>query len=300
MISARFINRGRRLHLQHGPIDLIIEASGDDVATAYRAAATRFDTVLQELVDELPLLKTRTNREINSASGTVAKRMIHSASQFRDQFTTPMIAVAGSVADEILQAMCKATNLTKAYVNNGGDIALRLAPGQTYTAGIISNPQQADIPATVTVNAADGIRGIATSGRHGRSLSLGIADAVTVMARNASLADAAATLIANAVTLQDNPSIVRVAAQQVDPDSDLKDTAVTVDVGKLSPGEISAALTSGVNYAQRLHSRKLIDAAYLSLQGECRTLCSSSAKLNSTGSVMRAQQNNKQRLVANA
>ena len=300
MISSRLINQGRRLHLQHGPIDLIIEASGDDVAAAYRAAEARFETILQELVDELPLLKTRTNCDGNMANGAVAQRMIRSASQFSDQFTTPMIAVAGSVADEILQAMCKATRLTKAYVNNGGDIALHLAAGQTYTAGIVTDPQQGDVQATVTLNAADGIRGIATSGRHGRSLSLGVADAVTVMARNASLADAAATLIANAVTVPDNPSIVRVAANQIDPDSDLHDTAVTIEVGKLPLAEISIALNNGVKYAQHLHNRKLIDAAFISLQGESRTHCAPSAKFNSSRSVTAAQQHNQQRLVANA
>lgn len=300
MISARLINKDRRLHLQHGPIDLIIEASGDDVAAAYRAAVTRFETVLQELVDELPLLKTRTHSGNIAANGSVARRMMASAGLFPDRFTTPMIAVAGSVADEILQVMCRATKLEKAFVNNGGDIALHLAAGQNYTAGIVSNPQQGDIPATVTLKATDNIGGIATSGRHGRSLSLGIADAVTVMADNASLADAAATLLANAVNLPDSPSIVRVAANQIDPDSDLTDTAVTVEVGELHQSEINTALDGGEQYAQELLARGLISAAYINLQGESRTISLSSSKFQRTRKMSGAQQNNLQRLVANA
>ena len=44
-----------------------------------------------------------------------------------ESFITPMAAVAGAVADEILQAMRRAAPLARAYVNNGGDIALHLA-----------------------------------------------------------------------------------------------------------------------------------------------------------------------------
>ena len=51
------------------------------------------------------------------------------------------------------------------------------------------------------------MRGIATSGWRGRSFSLGIADAVTVLAATAAEADAAATVIANAVDLPGHPAI---------------------------------------------------------------------------------------------
>ena len=65
------------------------------------------------------------------------------------------------------------------------------------------------------------MRGIATSGWRGRSFSLGIADAVTVLADRAAAADAAATIIANAVDLPGHPAIVRVPACELAPDSDL-------------------------------------------------------------------------------
>ena len=71
------------------------------------------------------------------------------------------------------------------------------------------------------IDADDPSRGIATSGRHGRSFSLGIADAVTVLARTASQADAAATIIANAVDLPGHPAIVRCRRDELQPDSDL-------------------------------------------------------------------------------
>src|SRR4051812_35317460 len=56
---ARMLPDRRRLHLQHGPIDLVIEAFGDpaEVRRAYGQAWARFGAVLPELVAELPLLR---------------------------------------------------------------------------------------------------------------------------------------------------------------------------------------------------------------------------------------------------
>ena len=91
----------------------------------------------------------------------------------------------------------------------------------------------------------DPVRGVATSGRHGRSFTLGIADAVTVLAADAATADAAATLLANAVDLPGHPAIDRTPAVELAPDSDLGDRLVTVGVGHLADEEIEAALAAG-------------------------------------------------------
>ena len=120
----------------------------------------------------------------------------------------------------------------------------------------------------MSIDADDPSRGIATSGRHGRSFSLGIADAVTVLARTASQADAAATIIANAVDLPGHPAIVRCPAQDLQPDSDLGARLVTRGVGELSGAEIAAALESGAACARRLLVMGLIDGATLRLHGE--------------------------------
>ena len=92
------------------------------------------------------------------------------------------------------------------------------------------------------------MRGVATSGWQGRSHSLGIADAVTVLARCAAVADAAATLIANAVDV-DHPGIRREPARVLDEDSDLGDRPVTVAVPALDPETIDAALDAGAHDA---------------------------------------------------
>ncbi|MBS0537855.1 MAG: UPF0280 family protein [Proteobacteria bacterium] len=270
--------RDGRLHLQHGPIDLVIEAFGTphEVEAAYAQAFARFDDILPALVGELPVLRRPVGAAHPLLKGPVARRMARAVWPYRGRYITPMAAVAGSVADEILAAMVAGRTLDKAYVNNGGDIAFHLAPGHELRAGIF-------------VHALDGqarlthgrpVRGIATSGWGGRSFSLGIADAVTILARDAAAADAAATVVANAVDA-DHHLIVRQSASSLDPDSDLGALQVTVAVGALPPEVIDEALERGAAEARRLQRAGLIEAAALSLQGQWR--------IEGTGALVQAE-----------
>lgn len=262
---------GRRMHLNHGPIDLIVEAFGEpaEIAAAYAQARRRFETILTELVEELPDLRRPAQTEPREFRYPTARRMEAAASFFAGEtFVTPMAAVAGSVADEMLAAMISGRQLERAYVNNGGDIALHLSPGASLKAAIAGTGK--GFADGLEIRFGDPARGIATSGRHGRSHSLGIADAVTVLAPCAADADVAATLIANAVDLPDHPSIHRSSARALSPDSDLGDRLVTVAVGPLAPSEIDAALDAGVAAAQDHVERGLIEAAILYLGGSER------------------------------
>jgi len=263
----------RRLHLQDGPIDLILEAWGTpaDIEAAYRTAAQRFVTILDELCAELPLLRSAAMRDSCDLTGIVARRMHGAVAPFADRiFITPMAAVAGAVAEEILGAMRAAAPLTRAYVNNGGDIALYLAPGETFKVAMIDRPDRPSLFGTATVAAADPVRGIATSGWRGRSFSLGIADAVTVLAPTAAMADAAATVIANAIDLPSHSGILRVPAADLQPDSDLGARLVTRHVPELTPVDIAKALDAGEEIALSLRAQDLITAAALHLQGRTR------------------------------
>jgi uncharacterized protein len=177
-----------------------------------------------------------------------------------------MAAVAGSVADELMEALIQGRALSKACVNDGGDIALHLAPGEAITVGIVDDPARPQIDAEVRVRAADRARGVATSGWRGRSQSLGIADAVTVLAHNAAAADAAATLVANAVNL-DHPAIRRRPAREVKEDTDLGELPVTVGVDALPENAVVEALGRGLATAAAMKRAGLLEAAYLSLQG---------------------------------
>ncbi|MBK5656834.1 MULTISPECIES: UPF0280 family protein [Bradyrhizobium] len=264
---------GKRLHLQDGPIDLVIEAKGGDadVRSAYLAAADRFTGLLDELCTELAELRTAANPDRCSLKGVVARCMHAAVAPFAaDCFITPMAAVAGSVAEEILGTMLRTAMLDRAYVNNGGDIALHLADGEQFTVGLMDRPDRHGVMQTMTIDADMPARGIATSGRHGRSFSLGIADAVTVLARTASQADAAATVIANAVDLPGHPAIRRVPANELQPDSDLGERLVTRDVGPLTDHEIEQALEVGAARARMLLTSGLIEGAALRLLGETR------------------------------
>jgi ApbE superfamily uncharacterized protein (UPF0280 family) len=279
--TARFLTDGKRLLLQHGPIDLVVQAFGDEAAAhaAYQAAMRRFDGLLAELCQELVLLRSPFDRTRAMPVGPVARRMAAAVSPFaQDIFITPMAAVAGAVAEEIIDVMTAAAPLTRAYVNNGGDIALHLTGRQRFKIGLIDRPDLPTLFGTTEIGAADGIRGIATSGYLGRSFSLGIAEAVTVLAPTAAMADAAATVIANAVDLPNHPAIQRVPAHSLQPDSDLGAIPVTRTVGALSYDDIETALGRGLLQVDRLQKQGLIAAAALHLQGTSRALGSIAAK----------------------
>ena len=283
--QMRMLPDGRRLHLQDGPIDLVVEAFGaaGEVDLAYRAACARFVTVLDELCGELKFLRRECCRDAAWPCGSVARRMVAAVMPYASEcFITPMAAVAGAVAEEILVTIVDAAELSRAYVNDGGDIALYLTAGEKFVVGMVERPDRPSLFGTLTIDGDNPVRGIATSGWRGRSFSLGIADAVTVLADRAAAADAAATIIANAVDLPGHPAIVRVPACEFAPDSDLGARFVTQEVGTLTRPEVSRALATGVQTAERLRRMGLIRAAALNLYGETRLVGADSiAQLNS-------------------
>jgi len=275
-IHHQWLHNGKRLHLQHGPIDLIIEACGQasQVATAYQHAFEAFQTVLTDLVDELGFLRAPLMADTTMPSGPVARRMVTAAHPYAPLSSadeaalmplTPMVAVAGSVADHILNEMLSGVSLTRACVNNGGDIALHLTGRESFMVGICDNTETGHINSRIALQAQHKVNGIATSGWRGRSHSLGIADAVTVLAPCAADADVAATLIANAVDVPGAPAIQRIPAFELAPDSDLGTTPVTVAVGKLDALQVQTALDRGRLRAQQFLATQRISAVYISL-----------------------------------
>jgi ApbE superfamily uncharacterized protein (UPF0280 family) len=297
-----------RLHLQHGPIDCLCRAWGEpgEIRSAYNQAAAFFATVLDDLCAELPLL--RSPLPTLPPSGPIARAMHAACTPFDHAFITPMAAVAGSVADAILAAMVRDRTLTRAFVNNGGDIAFHLTPGTSLRCGLVTDlparvmaglvpathnlhsrykgkPQPTDpAPAprptpdgTFLLTAAHPARGLATSGRAckghgGRSFSFGIADSVSILACTAAQADAAATIVGNAIDLPGHPAIDRRPASDIDPASDLGDRLVTFDVGSLNRDAIETALDAGETMADMLLRNGLIEGAVLTLRSHIRVL----------------------------
>lgn len=255
---------GRRLHLNHGPIDLIIESFGHDRDDAYRRAIVRFETVLQELAAELPQLRSPLSSH-PSVDGAIARRMMAAILPHKNRFVTPMAAVAGAVADEMLGVITADPDVPKAYVNNGGDVAFHLRGAERFDIDIASRPA-----GRIAIAADDRVRGVATSGWRGRSFSLGIADSVTILARNAASADVAATLIANEVDIPGHPAINRTPARELAPDNDLGSRPVTTGVGVLTADETSDALNRGAAFAESLLDQDLIAGTVLMLNDAVR------------------------------
>ncbi len=262
---------GKRLQMRHGPIEIIVEAEGapSEIERAYRQAAAAFSGILETLAGELDVLRRPVDAGRNLCEGAVARKMWATAKQVAGrEFATPMICVAGAVADYILSNMTQGTDLDRAYVNNGGDIALHLAKDQIFTIGVCEGPGTGAITAKCIVKASDSVRGIATSGWRGRSMSLGIADAVTVLGADAASADCAATLVANAVDVPGHPSIERMPARALSPDSDLGEQYVTTAVPGLSGHEVQTALARGEQAAENVMARAQTKSIYGLLQGQ--------------------------------
>jgi ApbE superfamily uncharacterized protein (UPF0280 family) len=285
MSAQRSALDNSRWHFNHGPIDIVAEAYGDPyaVAAAHDAAWARFVHVLDELVRELPLLRLPVTEKMRPR-GVVGQRMWDACAAFSPMFITPMAAVAGSVAQELI-AFYDRPGIERAWINNGGDIALHLAPGQSARVGLFADIARFDWRDSSGILTTDGqfelhadqpVRGVATSGWRGRSFSLGIADSVTVLAATAAQADAAATVIANAVDF-DDAAIQRRPASECKDDSDLGDTLVTVDVPPLAPSQVKSALDTGAICAKVLQKGGLVWAVLLVCQGQFRLtepLCS--------------------------
>ncbi|MCC6001640.1 MAG: UPF0280 family protein [Pararhodobacter sp.] len=262
-----------RLHLQHGPIDMILRAEGGApaVQAAHAAAVARFATLLDELVAELPQLRQAVVPGDCPLKGAVARRMAAAARAHWPVFVTPMAAVAGAGAEAVLQAMAAVPGVTRAHVNNGGDMALYLAGGAApFRVAIVIDPVNPAVPGVLGIGPDCPWRGVATSGARGRSHSLGIADSVTVIAPDAPGADVAATLIANAIDLPGDPSIRREPARDLAPDSDLGARPVTTHVPRLDPARLAAALDRGQVVADAMTARGLIGGAAMALQGVVR------------------------------
>lgn len=261
-----------RLHLQYGPIDLVIGVDGDAsaVTSASDAMVERFATVLDELVAELGLLRSDV-RLAPQVEGLVAGRMVERAGRLCDgEFATAMIAVAGAVADTIADVGWAAAPLRRLHVNNGGDIALRQSSTSSTVIGVVDDVVSGVLAGRLHVAGDSGIGGVATSGWGGRSLSLGIADAVTVLAADATTADVVATLVANAVDLPGHPSVVRRPAAELRDDTDLGMRPVTVGVGELSVDDVAHALDAGEVRAREALLHPEVRAVVLCLRGQRR------------------------------
>jgi ApbE superfamily uncharacterized protein (UPF0280 family) len=122
----------------------------------------------------------------------------------------PMAAVAGTMAQFAAEAALEA-GAAEAIVENGGDIYLKTV--EPVTVGLDAGAAELADRLGFLVAAGDTPMSIcSSSGKMGHSMSLGACDLAVVVAKDAALADAAATQAANLVsTVEDvDPALERI------------------------------------------------------------------------------------------
>ncbi len=224
--------------------------------------------ILKQQANSLAVIKERAaNLSVSGIYPEVVNRMILASQSLNDPSLTPLVAVAGAASDMVANYVA-GIGATKIIVNNGGDIAIRLREGERATVGLRLNLMRShyDYVALVDMDC-----GICTSGIGGRSFTLGVADGVAVLAREAAIADAAATYLGNK-TVVNSPEVKRVLAESVYPDTDLVGVEVTASVGALSEDEIDAAMKAGKAEALRLLEKGLIYGAVMSVKDHVDTI----------------------------
>lgn len=238
--------------LDCGPASMIVSAllEGRPCPDLCAGTLSVLEETLRELSGFLPILRRRPG-EIRAAAMTgCARTMTEAVQAIGDPLLTPMAAIAGTVADRIADDLAQ-KGASRIFVNNGGDIAIRLRPDERISIGISRSLSSGQFDTVAQISGTDGIGGVCTSGLGGRSLTLGIADAVTVFAKTAALADAAATHLADC-SLVDSPAVKRVDARLLDPDTDLAGLYAVSEVGQLTQKEKTLALQQVLTAAVRL------------------------------------------------
>jgi hypothetical protein len=136
-------------------MDIVLAAEGEDLAVreAHEQAWRRFQPLLDELAGELPMLRQPVLAGGCPLRGEVARLMWRACAAHRPLFVTPMAAVAGAVAQTLLAAY-RRPGIRRAWVNNGGDIALQLAAGESLRIGLAADPSRLD--ASALAHAAQG------------------------------------------------------------------------------------------------------------------------------------------------
>ncbi len=257
---------------ENGPMRLIIRAWKDGEFNAdVSAKAAEFSFICLEHVAEHQYILRQQNPVVpEGVTDPVTLKMVKSVRAMGDDDLTPMAAIAGSIADEVADWLFD-KGMTRVIVDNGGDIAVRLSGNEMVKVGLRTGINSLSVARVMQLDAhCHSAWGVCTSGMGGRSLTRGIASAVTVLAETSSMADAAATSIANACIAEDD-NIIQKEADKVDPYTDIPGIPVTVFLGKLNQETITLALNKALVKAEYFKEKGLICGALISAGGEIVT-----------------------------
>ena len=256
-----------QVFVDFGPVSMVITASrnGEGDTQLCRAAFPVIAACLEDLRPSLEMLRRYPPQveleQLTGAGETMARAVLDTG----DPWLTPMAAVAGTVADAAADFLF-AQGAEKVTANNGGDIALRLAPGQSLGLGVLYDLERGGVDRVVRLSAEKGVGGVATSGLGGRSLTTGIASGVTVFSRRCAQADALATLLADRSCI-DSPAVHTRLAGELDPDSDIAGLPVVVAVDPLGREEKERALDQVLREAEAQYRRGNLLACIATVQG---------------------------------
>ena len=260
---------GGRVLAECGPMRLVIEASVGGIPQSQlcvRAAEEAF-LLLEKIAQQRRLLSRRYRKLPDDLNDFLARKMIRSVLVV-DKELTPMAAVAGTIADGVASFLYR-RGMTRVIVNNGGDVAIRTGLDVSVNVGIRPDLTHSKISDIVTLGNERSSWGVATSGLEGRSLTQGVASAVTIFAGSASVADAAATSIANASYIADK-TVIRRHAEELDEQTDIPGIAVTVQAGPFSEQKKNLALSRAMEKAEKLLKKGLIFGAYIVVDGKVK------------------------------
>ncbi len=266
--KALNVLQGGAVMAECGPMRVIISAWVGKVPQpemGKRAAGESFK-YLERVAHLRGLLGRRCTEVPENLEDSLAVKMIRSVLAVGDQDLTPMAAVAGTIADAVADFLVY-RGMTRVVVDNGGDVAVRLLGDASVTVGIRQKVDKQEISNVIALNSRSSSWGVTTSGLGGRSLTRGVASAATVIAGSASMADAAATAIANASFVEDEKVIQR-SADEIDPETDIAELPVTVKVGPLSEEKKAMAISKAMERAKQLIEKDIILGAYVAVQGK--------------------------------
>jgi len=246
---------------------LVIDARVGQVPQPLQAvrAADEAVRVLEAAARSRPFLGRDYRRWKPRITEALPLKMVASVEAVGDEDLTPMAAVAGAIADAVADFLFE-RGMTRVLVDNGGDVAIRSCDGEPVTVGIRPRVGSKRISHAVVLGPERTAWGTATSGLGGRSLTRGVLDAATVVAADASLADAAATAVANSSYVEDS-AVAQTAAEEIDPHTDIAGLGVTVSVGPLPEGKRHQAIDRAILRAEKLVGSGIILGAFVACQG---------------------------------
>jgi ApbE superfamily uncharacterized protein (UPF0280 family) len=268
----KILNDGRLL-VDYGPVTMSIQAKkqGKISIEAELIGAEIAIETLNRLINYLDVAKKWVYEiDLNKVNSypIALKTMIESVKHLQNDKFTPMAAVAGTFSDLVMEEILLKTDVDYVVINNGGDIAFYKKDMESvFKVGIMDDITTRNISHSLNIRCSSQIKGITTSGFGGRSLTKGVASAVTVVAKSSSLADAAATEIANC-TYINSPNIETCLAEDIDFDTDIKGLRVVKTIGKLSNEEKFKSINKGLEKTMELYERKMIEGAVIFVQGE--------------------------------